>query len=159
MKKFWIAIIVAAMPLAACKRQESQPSVTSAAPSVVPTPTRSFSPDSVARGGALFQQDCAQCHGPQAQGHPDWRTPSHGLFTAAPPLNGTGNDWKRSRQQLIDTIKNGARLSDGTPVMPAWKDRLNDGQIADIMAWFQSLWPPEVYDKWSRQQAEKPPQG
>lgn len=156
MKKAWIILIAAALPLAACKRQESQQPGGQNAPAVAP-PSRGFSPESIARGGRLYQSDCAQCHGPQAQGHPDWQTPSNGQFTAAPPLNGTGNDWKRSRQQLIDTIKNGARLSDGTPVMPAWKGRLSDEEIGDIMAWFQSLWPPDVYEKWSREQTDKPP--
>jgi len=151
MKKAWVIIIAVALAIAACKREASQPAVRQA------EPTRSFAPESIARGDRLYQADCAQCHGPQAQGHPDWQTPSNGQFTAAPPLNGTGNDWKRTRQELIDTIKNGARLKDGTPVMPAWKDRLSEEEIEDVMTWFQSLWPAEVYAKWSRAQLGKPP--
>jgi mono/diheme cytochrome c family protein len=32
--------------------------------------------------------------------------------------------------------------------MPAWKDRLSDQQIEDIIAWFQSRWPDEQYVAW-----------
>ncbi len=34
--------------------------------------------------------------------------------------------------------------------MPAWKDKLSDPQIGDIMLWFQSLWRDDVYQAWYR---------
>ncbi len=98
------------------------------------------------RGARLFQEHCAQCHGPEAQGHPDWQTPG---VVAAPPLNGTGNDWKRSHAELVNVIQNGAKRN-GVPIMPAWKGRLTDSEINDTVAWFQTLWPPETYAKWQR---------
>jgi mono/diheme cytochrome c family protein len=105
------------------------------------------------RGQQLFQEHCAQCHGPEGQGHPDWRTPG---VVAAPPLNGTGNDSQRSRAQLIGAIKNGV-VRDGTPVMPAWKGRLSDADIEAVMTWFQTaLWPPDVYSQWRRTSAAPP---
>ncbi len=157
MKKAWILIIVVALPMAACKRENAQTVASQTLSTAASAPSPGFDPQSVARGEQLYQTDCAQCHGPQAQGHPDWRTPSNGEFTAAPPLNGTGNDWKRTREELIHTIKIGAQLPDGTPIMPAWKGRLSDAEINDIVAWFQSLWPPQVYEKWSRTNADKVP--
>jgi len=114
---------------------------------------RRFDPASVVRGAALFAQHCALCHGPQAQGHPDWQTPSDGKFAAAPPLNGTGNDWKRSRAELAAAIKNGVRRkSDNLDVMPGWKGRMNERDIEDLLNWMQSLWTPEVYDAWNKTQ-------
>lgn len=101
---------------------------------------------SLNHGAQLFQENCAQCHGPEAQGHPDWQTPG---VVAAPPLNGTGNDWKRSRAELIAIIRDGAKRN-GEPTMPAWKGRLSDADIDDIIAWFQALWPPDVYLRWQR---------
>ena len=119
---------------------------------------RQFDPESVTRGARVFEQNCVLCHGPQAQGHPDWQTPSDGSFAAAPPLNGTGNDWKRSRAKLAATIQNGVRRkSDNVDVMPAWKGRLSERDVEDVLNWLQSLWPADVYDAWSKTQAATAP--
>ena len=135
--------------LFACSREESAPVppavTTETLPNLAPVPTLA----TLNRGARLFQEHCAQCHGPEAQGHPDWQTPG---VVAAPPLNGTGNDSKRSRAQLTAVIANGAKR-DGVLVMPGWKDRLNDADVNDLIAWFQALWPPEVYTRWQRTNA------
>ncbi len=139
MRTKWLVVATAA--LAACGKEPS-------APSTAVTPASRFEAASIARGAALYEEHCAQCHGPRGQGHPDWQTPSDGSFAAAPPLNGSGNDWKRSRAQLIAVIRDGVKRPDGTAVMPGWKQRLNARDIEDIMAWFQSLWPSQVYESW-----------
>ncbi len=110
----------------------------------------------VARGAKLFQQYCAECHGPDAQGHPDWQNPK---ISVAPPLNGEGHAPKRTQQQLVSIIKLGARR-DGKDVMPGWKDRLNDEEIGDIVIWFQALWPSDLYKQWQKANSgAQPPRG
>jgi mono/diheme cytochrome c family protein len=48
----------------------------------------------------------------------------------------------------------------GEPVMPAWKGRLSDREIEDIISWYQALWPPEVYERWRKANAaETAPSG
>ncbi|MFP5348956.1 MAG: c-type cytochrome [Gammaproteobacteria bacterium] len=137
---------LALLAVCACQKKENP----------VPTPTTTPAVDvsvslaALNRGAKLFEEHCAQCHGPEAQGHPDWQTPG---VIAAPPLNGTGNDWKRSRAQLLAIIKNGAKR-DGQPVMPAWNGRLSDAEIEAIISWFQALWPPEVYATWRKSNPE-----
>lgn len=111
---------------------------------------RPFSTASLIRGAKLYQEICAQCHGPEAQGHPDWANPQ---VVAAPPLDGNGNVWKRSKQELVLVIKNGASRH-GVPVMPAWKGRLSDQDIDAIIDWFQALWPADVYDRWQKANAQ-----
>lgn len=152
-------VVLAVVALTACGREEPS------APAPVAGPeagaARIVDPDSIARGALLFAEHCAQCHGPKGQGHPDWNTPSDGSFAAAPPLNGTGNDWKRSRAELLGIIKNGIKRPDGVAVMPAWKGRVTEQDMQDVMAWFQSLWPADVYARWreanvSGQQAAAP---
>ena len=132
-------------------------------PAAMPAPAvavRHFDPASVARGAALFAEHCAQCHGPQAQGHPDWQNTGNLEFAAAPPLNGTGNDIKRTRAELAATIRNGVRRkSDKVDIMPGWKGRLSDRDVDDVINWAQSLWPAEVYDAWSKAQATTTPKG
>ena len=141
-----IAMVVATVLLVgACGKKEPE------TPAVKDQANRPFSTDSsLLRGVRLFQEHCAQCHGPEAQGHPDWRNPQ---VVAAPPLNGTGNEWKRRKQDMIATIQNGVQRH-GEPVMPAWKGRLSDQDIEDIIAWFQALWPADVYDRWRKANAQ-----
>jgi mono/diheme cytochrome c family protein len=128
--------------LVGCSAEKSVP-----VPEVSPPPLmESASFAALSRGARLYQEHCAQCHGPEAQGHPDWETVG---VVAAPPLNGTGNDWKRTRAELIAVIKNGAQRG-GNPVMPGWKGRLSDTEIEEVVAWFQALWPAEAHEKWQR---------
>lgn len=103
----------------------------------------------ISNGAKLFQEKCAQCHGPEAQGHPDWQRARIEGYTAAPPLNGTGTDIKLSRAQMMKIIRNGATRK-GQPVMPAWVGRVSDQDIEDIITWYQALWPTDVYKEWRR---------
>ena len=151
-RKVW-PFAAALLLLGACSKEGDK-----AAAPVPGIAVRQFDPESVTRGARVFEQNCVLCHGPQAQGHPDWQTPSDGSFAAAPPLNGTGNDWKRSRAMLAATIQNGVRRkSDNVDVMPAWKGRLSERDVEDVLNWLQSLWPADVYDAWSKTQAATAP--
>lgn len=144
MKHLLWLVAVTGLWLGGCERQETPPvtapSTVATLPAVEPAPSLA----ALNRGARLFQEHCALCHGPEAQGHPDWQTPG---VVAAPPLDGTGNDWKRSRAELVAVILNGAKR-DGKPVMPGWKGRMSDAEINDLIAWFQALWPGNVYSEW-----------
>lgn len=111
-----------------------------------------FDLERVARGARLYQENCAQCHGPQAQGHPDWQRARKEGYVAAPPLNGTGTDISLTRKRMVEVIRKGAKRK-GVMVMPAWKGRVGDDQIADIISWYQALWPAEAYQQWRRANA------
>ncbi len=151
--QLWALIALLAMFIAACSKEE--PDKTAVSPPPAPAAVesvRSLDPALLARGAQLFGEHCALCHGPRAQGHPDWQTPGDGSFAAAPPLDGTGNDWKRSRAQLAHTIMQGAQGKDGAEIMPAWKGRLSERDVDAVVAWLQSLWAPDVYDKWLKGQ-------
>ncbi len=159
-RPLWVLGIAGALLVSACERQERQDKTVDVAmpqPQAVPTPpaaepSPSFSVERIKRGGALYREHCLQCHGPEGQGHPDWQTPSDGTFIAAPPLDGSGKVWKRNKQGMVAIIKNGA-MRNGVPAMPAWKDRLSDEEIDDIITWFQVLWPPELYQRWLKANA------
>ena len=142
MKRLGGMIVLAALLAAACgKKAPEAPSAADQA--------RLLSAESLLRGARLYQEQCAQCHGPEAQGHPDWQNPQ---VVAAPPLNGSGNEWKRRKRDMIAIIQNGAQRH-GEPVMPAWKGRLSDQEIEDIIVWYQALWPAEVYQRWRATEA------
>ena len=145
MKRIGAVAVMALLLVVACGKKEP-PATTARDISQVLRTDRPFSTTSLMHGVKLYQENCAQCHGPEAQGHPDWTNPK---VVAAPPLDGNGNVWKRRKTELVAVIKNGVSRQ-GQPVMPAWKDRLSDQDIDDIIDWFQALWPADVYERWQK---------
>jgi len=97
------------------------------------------------RGQKLYLTNCASCHGKNAEGSKNWRTPEDGKYPA-PPLNGTAHTWHHSTSVLVNTIKDGTGKIGGN--MPAWKDKLNDKEILDILVWVKAQWPDEIYAIW-----------
>jgi len=147
--KTGLTLVLALLLIVACGKKEPESAAKSGDQLLTDRP---FSTESMFRGVKLFQQHCAQCHGPEAQGHPDWQNPQ---VVAAPPLNGTGNDWKRRKQDMLALIKNGVKRK-GELIMPAWKGRLTDQEIEDIISWYQALWPSDVYERWRKANAAEP---
>jgi mono/diheme cytochrome c family protein len=144
------ALVVVVLLAAACSKEQPAPPASPAPAPAVPV----ASMDNMLRGARLFQEHCAQCHGPEAQGHPDWQNPE--ILAAAPPLDHSGKAWKRRRAELVAAIQNGARRK-GEQVMPAWKGRLTDAEVDDIVTWFTALWPNEVYEQWQKANAPAGP--
>jgi len=153
MNKFgkWICVIAALGLLAACSEGKKKPAATEQqANTPEATKETGFDVASVARGALVFQDNCAQCHGPEAQGHPDWQHAKQQGYAAAPPLDGTGPATKMKKAAIVAVIKNGVKYG-GQPVMPGWKGRMSDQDIDDVITWFQALWPTDVYAVWQKQ--------
>lgn len=125
--------------LAACERSAN---VTPRVPQTEPVSSAALE-----TGGRLYADNCAQCHGPIAQGHPDWQNAAAGGYVAAPPLDATGPLPQRSRAALVATIKAGVQRN-GEPIMPAWQGRLSDADIDAILAWVLAQWPAAQYEVW-----------
>lgn len=106
----------------------------------------------VMHGRKLFLQNCASCHGSQAEGAPQWSTPGADGKYPPPPLNGTAHTWHHATPVLKRTITEGTIGIGGK--MPPWGGKLSDEDMDAIIAWFQSLWPDEIYDTWARMDAE-----
>ena len=79
-----------------------------------------------ADGDAVFKARCAGCHGSDGKGKSAIGTPD---FTSAKTQSGI------SDADMIDTITNGRK---GT-IMPAWKGKLSDEEIAAVTAYLRSL--------------------
>lgn len=142
------AVFALAALLVACGKTE-----TGSSASKVDAPGRASSaPDkrgdfaTIVRGGQLFSENCARCHGELAQGHPQWRQPDASGRYPAPPLDGSGHAWHHPTMALVRTIKFGTQSLGGS--MPAWKDKLSDEDISAVIQWFQSRWPEEIYRDW-----------
>ena len=108
-------------------------------------PPRNSDPVVYSKGARLYQLNCSQCHGVNAEGGKNWRRQVDGIFPP-PPLNGTGHAWHHSTDVLVRTIKQGTIKLGGR--MPAWKDKLNDQEIGAILVWIQAQWPDEIYNAW-----------
>lgn len=80
----------------------------------------------VAQGKALYDQHCTACHGANA-----------GAGERAPAIVSTATSMRgqRSDAQLMAIVKNGIPGS----AMPAWGNRLSDGDIANIGAFIHAL--------------------
>ncbi len=102
----------------------------------------------VARGARLYKMNCAECHGENGQGDPNWRQRDADGNFPPPPLNGTGHAWHHPKKMLHYVIANGSPGGQGN--MPGWGDELSDEEIEAIIAWFQSKWPDQVYAAWQR---------
>jgi cytochrome c oxidase cbb3-type subunit III len=77
-----------------------------------------------AAGGALYEQFCIACHGPDGSGNP---------LLGAPALNDSIWTYGGDRAAVSDSIANGRN---GT--MPAFGARLDDTQIRLLSAWLKS---------------------
>lgn len=98
------------------------------------------------RGQAVFAANCAVCHGNNAEATPHWKTPNDSGHYPPPPLNGSAHAWHHPLSILGRTIYFG-----GAPVggqMPAFKDKLTESDIIDVIAHFQSYWSDDIYDRW-----------
>ena len=107
---------------------------------------RWFNQDVADYGAELFQQNCAVCHGVNAEGTKEWKkTDANGNYPP-PPLDGSAHAWHHSIPQLARSIKEGGIKLGG--VMPAFGDKLSDQDVLAVIAYFQSKWPDEVYKVW-----------
>ena len=84
--------------------------------------------------------------GARGEATPDWRRrESDGSFPP-PPLNGTAHTWHHPFEILARQILFGAPGGGGK--MPPFRSTLADEEVINVIAWFQSLWPDEIYTQW-----------
>ena len=97
-------------------------------------------------GAPRYQENCAVCHGVNAEGTKEWKKLDENGNYPPPPLDGTAHAWHHSIPQLARSIKEGGIKLGG--VMPAFGDKLSDQEVLAVIAYFQSKWPDEVYKVW-----------
>ena len=113
----------------------------------------------IIRGRQLYIQNCARCHGQNAEGAPNWQQPDARGNLPPPPHDDSGHTWRHSDAQLAEIIRNGLRdRFNKTPelTMPPFKDRLSDEEIAAVITYFKSLWSPE-HRAFQEEENRRPP--
>lgn len=102
----------------------------------------------VARGEAIYANQCAACHGANLEGEPDWQSPKADGAMPAPPHDETGHTWHHPDRLLFDITKYGiakvANLEDYTSAMPVYEESLSDDDIVAVLSFIKSTWPDEM---------------
>jgi cytochrome c6 len=83
--------------------------------------------DLAGQGRKVFEDNCVQCHRGNGQGLP----PTFPALNKNPFVLGEPNP-------VIATVLNGRKGDLG--VMPTWKDKLDDGQIAAVVTYIRQAW-------------------
>jgi len=110
------------------------------------TPERWYDQSRIDSGGKVYAANCAVCHGVRGEAAPDWRRREPDGSFPPPPLNGTAHTWHHPFGILARQIKFGAPGGGGK--MPLFRGKLTDEEIINVIAWFQSLWPDDIYAQW-----------
>ena len=105
------------------------------------------SAEQVELGRTVFTQNCAVCHGAQAQGTvEDWREKLADGSFPPPPLNGSAHAWHHPQEILLRVIDYGGEAMGGK--MPAFIDVLEPDEKLAAIAYFQSFWSDDIYRQW-----------
>jgi mono/diheme cytochrome c family protein len=106
-------------------------------------------PSQVALGERIYAAHCATCHGANLEGQPNWMDRKPNGRLPAPPHDVSGHTWHHPDQQLMLITKKG--LSAVVPGyqsdMPAFEGVLSDAEIAAVLAFIQSRWPPDTRER------------
>lgn len=144
MKQSLILLIMSLLLLVACGDSGDAQSPRESLPGAAAFPATDAQ---LALGGKIYADNCARCHGVNAEGDAAWRKRDAQGFFPPPPLNGSGHAWHHPMSVLKSVIQTGS--VDGSGRMPAWQGHLSDAEIDAVIAWFQSHWPPPIYQAWS----------
>ena len=95
-------------------------------------------------GARLYAQHCAACHGAKLEGQPDWRRRLPNGRMPAPPHDESGHTWHHPDDVLFGITRHGL-VPPYAPAgyasdMPAFADKLTDGEIRDVLAYIASHW-------------------
>lgn len=101
----------------------------------------------IARGSAIFEKNCAECHGANGKGQPgDWRIRDADGKYPPPPLDDSAHAWHHPTTVLMEAIRDGSPGGEGN--MPAWKGKLSEQEMQDTVVYIKSLWTDPVYRLW-----------
>ncbi len=111
--------------------------------------SRTVDADTLARGGALYAQHCAACHGMKLEGQPNWRERLPNGRLPAPPHDESGHTWHHPDAVLFAITKFGMIPPHAPPGyesdMPGFENKLSDAEIRAVLAYIASHWTsPQV---------------
>lgn len=96
------------------------------------------------QGSQLYRRHCASCHGRYLQGQPLWQLMDIYAGRRAPAHDASGHTWQHADETIFRMTKYGTAdpaAPDMVSAMPAFKDRLSDGEILAVIAFIKARWP------------------
>ena len=114
------------------------------------------------RGAVVYRQHCADCHGANLEGQPDWRVRGDDGLLPAPPHDPSGHTWHHPDGDLFALTKLGIAKVTGNPAyqsaMPAYGNVLSDEEIIAVLSYIKSTWPTDIQAHHDRINARNAPQ-
>ena len=108
----------------------------------------------VGKGNAIYDAQCAACHGRNLEGQPEWQTRLASGRMPAPPHDDSGHTWHHPDAILFGITKFGLAPPYGPPGyqsdMPAFGKTLSDNEIWSVLAYIKSRWSPRAQDAQAR---------
>lgn len=105
------------------------------------------------QGETVYMEYCAECHGAEGEGQPNWQRPGPDGRLPAPPHDNQGHTWHHADQQLLHIIAQGSILPNSD--MPAYEDVLTQAEMEAVLAYIKTFWGEEerefqqnVTDQW-----------
>ena len=100
----------------------------------------------VEAGRRLYGEACASCHGLALEGQTAWQKRLPNGRLPAPPHDASGHTWHHSDEVLFQITKHGAKAYPAgyETDMPAFAQRMTDAEIAAVLAYIKSTWPPDI---------------
>lgn len=98
----------------------------------------------LALGKSIYAQRCANCHGVNLEGQPNWQDPLADGKLPAPPHDASGHTWHHPDKIIAGLIKCGLAPYAGDDYksnMPAFRGLLSDAEIAAVIVYLKSAWP------------------
>jgi mono/diheme cytochrome c family protein len=100
----------------------------------------------ISEGETIYQANCANCHGINGEGEPNWKTPKEDGTYPAPPHTVDGHTWHHGDNLLFQIVEGGGDSLDIPNFksnMPAFGGVLTDEEIIAVLTYLKSIWPAE----------------
>ena len=98
-------------------------------------------------GKTIYAENCASCHGVVLEGQANWRQRDAEGYLPAPPHDERGHTWHHPDSYLFLMTKYGIEEIIGKSYpnnMPAYEDKLVDGDIIAVLSYIKSTWPDRI---------------
>jgi len=86
-------------------------------------------------------QYCAECHGTQGEGQPNWKRPNAEGVYPAPPHDSSGHTWHHADDLLLAIIAKGGTMP--KTQMPAFGATLTEAEMQLVLAYIKTFWGRE----------------